>query len=137
MCPPAFVSPQFFYQFHNGIGYCQPIGINLIGKVSTDIANFLGLEDYASYTGHFLWRSSASWLADSDADKDMIMHHGGWNSSTVAEGYVETSVESKKRIAEHILGDQNPLNKVRKISHEESSSKFDITSYVVKLEHCS
>ena len=67
------------------------------------------------------------------------MHHGGWKSSTVAEGYVETSVESKKRITGQILGDQNaPLNKVQKISQESSSSMIDITSTSpgVKLEHC-
>ena len=67
------------------------------------------------------------------------MHHGGWKSSTVAEGYVETSVESKKRITGQILGDQNaPLNKVQKISQESSSSMIDITSTSpgVKLVHC-
>jgi hypothetical protein len=56
------------------------------------------------------------------------MRHGGWKSSTVAKGYVETSEESKKEIAGQILGDQNaPLNKVWKVSHELSSSKIDIT----------
>lgn len=32
------------------------------------------------------------------------MRHGGWKSSTVAEGYVEQSVGNKKRIANQILG---------------------------------
>ncbi len=137
--PPSLASPRFFYQFHHGKGSSQVVGINTIGKVPTEIAQFLGLENFVEYTGHSFQRSSASWLADSGADKDTIMRHGGWKSSTVAEGYVETSVESKKRIAEQILGDQNaPLNKVRKISHESSSSMIDITatSPGVKLEHC-
>lgn len=137
--PSGWDSPRFFYQFHHGKGSCLPVGINTIGKVPSDIAKFLGLEDPAYYTGHSFRRSSASWLADSGADKDTIMRHGGWKSSTVAEGYVETSVESKKRIAGQILGDQNaPLNKVRKISQEASSSMIDITSSSpgVKLEHC-
>ena len=137
--PPGFASPQFFYQFHSGKGACQPVGINTIGKVPSDIAKFLGLEDFSDYTGHSFRRSSASWLADSGADKDTIMHYGGWKSSTVAEGYVETSVESKKQIAGQILGEQNePLNKVQKITHESSSFMIDITASTsgVKLEHC-
>ena len=67
------------------------------------------------------------------------MRHGGWKSSTVTEGDVETSMESKKQIAGQIMGDQNAsLNKVQKVSHESSSSMIDITSTSpgVKLEHC-
>jgi hypothetical protein len=98
--PARFASPQFFYQFHSGKGACQHVGVNTIGKIPSDIAKFLGLEDFEDYTGHSFWRSSASWLANSGADKDTIMCH-------VAEGYVETSVKSKKRIAGQILGEQN------------------------------
>jgi integrase len=137
--PAGFASPRFFYQFHSGKGACQHVGVNTIGKIPSDIAKFLGLEDFEDYTGHSFRRSSASWLADSGADKDTIMRHGGWKSSAVAEGYVETSVESKKRIAGQILGEQNePLNKVRKITHEANSSMIDITSTSpgVKLENC-
>ena len=67
------------------------------------------------------------------------MRHGGWKSSTVAEGYIETSVESKKRIAEKLLGEQNEsLNKIRKISPDPGLSTIDITSSSpgVRLEHC-
>jgi integrase len=66
---------------------------------------FLGLLEPLLFTGHSFHRSSAFWLADASGDKDTIMQLGGWKSSTVAENYVESSVESKKRVAERILGD--------------------------------
>ena len=50
--PAGFASPRFFYQFHSGKGVCQHVGINTIGKVPSDIVKFLGLEDFADYTGH-------------------------------------------------------------------------------------
>jgi integrase len=134
MRPPKMKSPRFFYQFSRGKAICQVVGINSIGKVPTEIAKFLKIEDFALYTGHSFRRSSASWLADSGADKDTIMRHGGWKSSTVAEGYVETSVESKKRIAEQILGEppaKRPIVDVSKPTIDVTSS-----SSGVKLEHC-
>ena len=137
--PSGWESPQFFFKYHNGKVACQNVGINTIGKVPEDIATFLNLENPEQYTGHSFCRSSASWLADSGADKDMIMRHGGWKSSTVAEGYIETSIESKKRIAEKLLGEQNePLNKMRKISPDPGLPTIDITSRSpgVHLEHC-
>jgi integrase len=136
--PPGMESPRFFFKYHDGKAACQNVGINTIGKIPEDIATFLGLENPEKYTGHSFRRSSASWLADSGADKDTIMRHGGWKSSTVAEGYIETSVESKKRVAAQILGNQNePLNKMRKISPDTSLPTIDITSSSpgVHLEH--
>ena len=137
--PSGWESPRFFFKYHDGKVACQNVGINTIGKVPEDIAKFLNLENPEQYTGHSFRRSSALWLADSGADKDTIMRHGGWKSSTVAEGYIETSVESKKWIAEKLSGEQNePLNKIWKISPDPSFPAIDITSSSpgVHLEHC-
>jgi hypothetical protein len=58
------------------------------------VATFLGLPNVEQYTGHSLRRSSATILANT----------GGWRSSTVAEGYVEESVENKIQIAKRMFG---------------------------------
>jgi hypothetical protein len=137
--PPGMQSPHFFFKYHDGKASCQNVGINTIGKTPEDIALFLNLENPEKYTGHSFRQSSASWLADSGTDKDTIMRHGGWKSLTVAEGYIETSIESKKRVAERILGDQNePLNKTQKISPNSNLPTIDITSSSpgVHLEQC-
>lgn len=55
------------------------------------------------YTGHCYRRTSASLLADSGADILTLKRHGGWKSSTVAEGYVEDSITNKIKISKCIL----------------------------------
>ena len=66
------------------------------------IASYLKLADPESYTGHSFRRSSATLLADSGADLVTLKQHGGWKSSTVAEGYVEDSFNQKKKVCQQI-----------------------------------
>lgn len=81
----------------------QPIGLHTMGKIPAKIAQYLGLEDSALYTGHCFRRCSATFLADSGANLTTIKRHGGWKSSSVAEGYLEDSIENKKRISTKIF----------------------------------
>ncbi|KAJ8979282.1 hypothetical protein NQ317_004427 [Molorchus minor] len=70
---------------------------------SRKIASYLKLPDVACYTGHCLRRSSATLLADVGVDITTIKRHAGWKSTTVAEGYVENSIENKTKIANQVL----------------------------------
>jgi integrase len=79
--------------------------INTIGNLPKMIAKHIGLPNCVLFTGHCFRRTSATWLADSGADIMKIKRHGGWKSNSVAEGYVEDSLENKKKIATDILGD--------------------------------
>ncbi|KAJ8971486.1 hypothetical protein NQ317_004596, partial [Molorchus minor] len=69
------------------------------------VASDLKLPDAACYTGHCLRRSSATLLADAGVDITTIKRHAGWKSPgwTVAEGYVENSIENKTKIANQVL----------------------------------
>ncbi|KAJ8914186.1 hypothetical protein NQ315_015959 [Exocentrus adspersus] len=49
-------------------------------------------------------QSSASLLADSGASIDVWKRHGGWKSASVAEGYIENSINTKKIVADSIFG---------------------------------
>ncbi|KAJ8931929.1 hypothetical protein NQ314_015127 [Rhamnusium bicolor] len=60
------------------------------------VAKYLNLSNLEQYTGHSFRRSSASLLAGYGADILTLKRHGGWKSSTVAEGYIEDSIQSKK-----------------------------------------
>lgn len=80
------------------------MGINTLSKIPSRIAMFLNLEDPALYTGHCLRRSSATLLANAGANMTILKRHGGWKSSSVAEGYLEDSVQNKIQIAEKIQG---------------------------------
>jgi hypothetical protein len=57
----------------------------------------------------------------------MIMQHGGWKSSTVAEGYVETSKGNKKQIAVQIF-EENCGNPPAKIARIKSNTEVSITA---------
>ncbi|KAJ8959726.1 hypothetical protein NQ317_005984 [Molorchus minor] len=45
----------------------------------------------------------ATLLADAGVDITTIKRHAGWKSTTVAEGYVENSIENKTKIANQVL----------------------------------
>ena len=63
------------------------------------IATFLKLDQPRLYTGHCFQRLSAS-ISDTGADFAEIERHGGWKSATVAEGYIDNSVQNRIKIAE-------------------------------------
>ncbi|KAJ8980202.1 hypothetical protein NQ317_002214 [Molorchus minor] len=77
----------------------NPVGKNTMGNISSVVASYLKLPDVACYTGHCLRRSSATLLADAGVDITTIKRHAGWKSTTVAESYVENSIENKTKIA--------------------------------------
>lgn len=100
--PPTQHS-RFFVSYKNGKCMNQPIGKNTFGQLPSRIAGYLRLPDAKQYTGHCFRRSSASLLADSGATIDVLKRHGGWKSSSVAEGYVENSLYQKKNVADQIF----------------------------------
>lgn len=70
------------------------------------IASFLKLPNPELYTGHCFRRSSVSHLANTGSDLITIKRHGGWKSSAVAEGYIDSSLQRKIEVA-HVLSDTN------------------------------
>ncbi|KAJ8977680.1 hypothetical protein NQ317_018885 [Molorchus minor] len=115
---PAHVNHQrLFIQYTSNKCTIQPVGINIFGKMPTDIARFLKLPNSELYTGHCFRRTSASLLADSGANLCTIERHGGWKSSSVAEGDLEDSLENEKRIACHILPNNCPSSNNSEIEH--------------------
>ncbi|XP_074025424.1 uncharacterized protein [Leptinotarsa decemlineata] len=77
----------------------QLIGKNMFGKIPSKIAMYLGLPNSSSYTGHCLRRTSATALANAGATMTNLKKHGGWKISTVAEGYLEDSIELRNKTA--------------------------------------
>lgn len=101
---PANVRHQrLFLKYAKGKCTRNPVGINSFGKMPAAIAEFLQLPNSILYTGHCFRRSSASLLAGAGANLTTIKRHGGWKSSTVAEGYIEDSLEAKNSIARKLL----------------------------------
>ncbi len=90
---------RFFLNYRQNRCTSQPIGKNTFGKIPSKIASYLKLPDPSSFTGHCLRRTSATALADAGATMTNLKRHGGWKSSTVAEGYLADSIELKNQTA--------------------------------------
>ncbi|CAI6366167.1 unnamed protein product [Macrosiphum euphorbiae] len=100
--PANVQSDRFFLNYKNGKCTKQVIGKNKIGNMPKEIANYLNLPDPQAYTGHSFRRTSATLLADSGGDITTLKRHGGWKSSQIAEGYIEDSINNKKKIFNQI-----------------------------------
>ncbi|KAJ8967781.1 hypothetical protein NQ317_000560 [Molorchus minor] len=106
----------------------DPVGKYTMGKIPSVVASYLKLPDVACYTGHCLRRSSATLLSDAGVDITTIKRHAGWKSTTVAEGYVENSIENKTKIASQVL----VVRKSKSIVYKLFGRSFDV---VVSSEH--
>jgi integrase len=123
--PNHAVHGRFFVGYRGGNCIKLPVGINTFSAMPKKIANFLNLPQAQEYTGHCFRRSSTSLLANTGADLLTIKRHGGWRSNAVCEGYIDTSVENKKKIASKILGgemtDNEATTSASNISYQDFS----------------
>lgn len=101
--PKGVKHNRFFLFYLNGKCTVQPVGIHSFAKMPQKIAEYLKLPDAVSYTGHSFRRTSATFLADSGADIQTLKRHGGWESSSVAEKYVEESIGNKIKTSKRIF----------------------------------
>lgn len=106
--PKTVKHNRVFLFYRNGKCTVQPVGIHTFAKMPQNIAEYLKLPDASSYTGHCLRRTSATFLADSGADIQALKRHGGWRSTSVAEGYVEESIANKVKTSIKIFGQAQP-----------------------------
>lgn len=93
----------FFLKYCNDKCSKQVIGINTIGSMPTNVAQWLNLPNPKEYTGHSFRRTSATILSNAGADTETLQKHGGWSSSKTAEGYVEQSINNKRKISTKII----------------------------------
>lgn len=107
--PKTVKHNRFFIYYNHGKCTIQVIGINTFAKIPQKVAEYLKLPDASTYTGHCLRRTSATFLADSGADIQTLKRHGGWQSTNVAEGYIEESIANKLKISRSIFHQQEPV----------------------------
>lgn len=95
---------RFFLTYRGKRCTVQPVGKNTFGKIPSKIASFLELPNPETFTGHCLRRTSATALVNAGANMTTLKRHGGWRSSTVAEGYLADSMELKNKTARMLAG---------------------------------
>lgn len=111
--PTECSNPSFFLNYIDGKCTTQRVGINKFGALGKVIASYLQLTDPELYTGHCFRRTSATLLVDAGGDITALKRHGGWKSTTVAEGYIDDSMTNKIAISNSILNSiENNRNEV-------------------------
>lgn len=104
---PKTPHQRLFVCYRSGKCTVQPVGIHTFGQIPCKVASFLGLPNSHEYTGHCWRRTSATLLVDAGGDLTCLKRHGGWRSSSVAEGYIEESLQEKVKVAKRIHGNEN------------------------------
>ena len=132
--PNDVETPRFFLNYHNGKCTKQPVGINKFSKMPQIIASYLKLREADSYTGHTFRRTSATLLADSGADITTVKRHGGWKSSSVAEGYIEDSVQNKRKIYQQITNSIKDTNAVNIETINTNKENVDIFNDILNTQ---
>lgn len=102
--PRGCSEKRLFLTYRQGRCTVQPVGKNTFGKIPSIIAKYLGLSDPEKYTGHCMRRTSATLLAEAGASMTTLKRHGGWKSTSVAEGYLEDSLSSKNEVSRMLAG---------------------------------
>lgn len=105
--PITRTDPRFLVAYQKGKCVNSAVGYSNVRSIPRIVSKFLGIPIPVRYTGHALRRTSATLLADAGADLLQIKKHGGWKSSTVAEGYVDQGHPAKLKAAHKILGVRN------------------------------
>lgn len=108
--PSNAKSRHFFLAYRKGKCVNQVVGINTFSKLPANIAKYLNLPEPNAYTGHSFRRTSASLLAEAGGDILQLKKHGGWKSTAVAEGYVDSSLNTKMACASKIFSANNNVN---------------------------
>lgn len=123
--PNGYIENRFFLKYQSGKCYRAVMGIHSIGSVPRKVATFLQLNNPNEYTGHSMRRTSATLLIDGGANIESLKRHGGWKSSSVAEGYIEDSLRNKNEIAGRILS----------VNEFPGSSNSDYSTEASAFEH--
>lgn len=113
--PEKTTTTRFFINYQKGKCVNQSIGKNKFLDTPKVVATFLNLSDPGDYTGHSFRRTSATLLADAGADIVMLKRHGGWKSTTVVKGYVQDSINNKRKIG-GLISEQIDLPKTKKFT---------------------
>lgn len=93
---------RFFMQMRFGKITNQPFGHNSISQFPKKIATFLKLTNVDTFTGHCFRRTAATLLVNNGGDMMQLKRLGGWKSSSVAEGYIDSSVTNQAKTAKII-----------------------------------
>ena len=121
--PSHATAKNFFLNYQKSKCTIQVIGKNKIAKIPLKIASYLQLENPGEFTGHSLRRSSATVFANSGANMLELQRFGGWQSETVARGYIDDSNVNRQNNA-------TKISKMVTLNNTTNSNGIDIEDNV-------
>ena len=110
--PSNLETRRFFIGYKNCKCVRRVVGLHTIEGIPKKISGFLKLKNPKLCTGHWLHRSSATMLVENGGDLLSMKDLGGWQSSTVAEIYIEKSVSNRIRIIRQLFRNKCDENAV-------------------------
>jgi len=87
----------------------QNYGIHKLEKITKELAQELGKEDWESYTSHGLKRSSITLSIENGLSDRLVQVQGEFSNTSVIKEYYDQSKQTKEIISEKIL-DLNKIN---------------------------
>jgi integrase len=121
---------RFIRKMSNGKPTKQVIGVNTVSAIPYEIAKFLGKPEQEAklYTSHSIRRSAATLLAEKGLPLTLLKVAGGWDSSSAAEGYINSSNRMKRTIADAVSSTEpSTAGAPKKQSAEIENGKENIT----------
>lgn len=88
--PANVTTDRFFLQYHQGECQCQVIGKNKVAIVPKEIAKFLKLDDFKSYTGHSFQPTILS-----SSGIETTIKRRRWKSSKIGDGQLQNDPLNK------------------------------------------
>ncbi|KAK5641228.1 hypothetical protein RI129_009775 [Pyrocoelia pectoralis] len=133
--PKICTTQNFFNNYFHGKCTVQNVGINKFGSMGKTIATYLNLPNPHLYTGHCFRRSSATILVDAGGDITTLKRHGGWKSTTVAESYIDDSIQNKINVSEKILNSVQTNQTLNTININSASTSNNFPTEAIPQLH--
>ena len=119
----------------NGISFTKtPLGKNMVGKVPSDMATHLHIDEPKKYTFHSYRRSAATAVADAGATSDQMQDFFGWTNAKMTTEYIFTSKAAIIKVAQKLqdtetkdnLGHMNVAEKACKESSKLANESAEV-----------
>lgn len=131
--PPHTLHRRFFITYRAGKCTVQVVGKNTLAKIPTIVAKFLGKPNASAFTGHCLRRTSATLLVDAGANILGLKRHGGWKSTSVAEGYVAESISNKLQASNRIMEGEQLVTRESQVISQAPNNEENMSSSAMLL----
>ena len=114
-----------------------PMGRNMVGKIPSDMARRLHIDQANAFTFHSFRRSAATTVADAGATSDQMQDFFGWANAKMTTEYISTSKAAVKNLASKLQGrevqvssEKASVQEPREVQEQDHTEQFSGDSKV-------